>query len=126
MESYPLNFKITNCLKNLTPSISRVRRSLPVSRMTSFSFLKRFASSVVGNTFTSPRMPWVCVITPTCSSSFLSVPKSSAPCLFFQPHHPAHISRAETLSHDMRRRPHREIRGVLLSDDLYIHSLIVL
>ena len=41
-------------LKNLTPSTSSSSFSLPVSRSTFFSFLKRFGSSVVGNTLTSP------------------------------------------------------------------------
>ena len=55
--SMSLNFRITNCLKNFTPSISRPFCSLPVSRITCFNFLNRSGSSVVGNTFTSPRIP---------------------------------------------------------------------
>lgn len=71
MESYPLNFKITYCLKNFTPAIVMVNCSFSLSRTTSFNFLKRFTSSVVGNTFTSPRIPCVCVITPTCNLSII-------------------------------------------------------
>ena len=52
-------------LKNFTAVISMGLSSLPVSKSTSFSFLNRAASSVVGNTFTSPRTPWVDVMTPT-------------------------------------------------------------
>lgn len=36
-------------------------------------FLKRFTSSVVGNTFTSPRTPCGCVITPTCNKSSIYI-----------------------------------------------------
>ena len=32
------------------------------------NFVKRFTSSVVGNTFTSPLIPWVEEITPTCNN----------------------------------------------------------
>ena len=68
-----LNFKITNCLKYFTPSIASFRYSLPVSRTTSFKSSKRDGSSVVGNTFTSPRIPWVEVMTPTCKYSFCCI-----------------------------------------------------
>ena len=68
-----LNFRIANCLKNFTCSISRGICSFPVSRYTFFSSLKYCASSVVGNTFTSPRMPWVEVMTPACSCFSISI-----------------------------------------------------
>ena len=62
--SIPLNFKITRFLKYLTFSISSFLFSLPVSSRT-YSRSRNLSASVVGNTFTSPRIPCVVVITPT-------------------------------------------------------------
>ena len=67
--SMPLNFSITRFLKNRAPATSSSICSFPVSKITCFNFLKRIGSSVVGNTFTSPRTPCVVVITPICNKS---------------------------------------------------------
>ena len=48
---------MTMFLKNFTCSISRGIFSFPVSMRTCFNVLKRLLSSVVENTFTSPRTP---------------------------------------------------------------------
>ena len=55
--SYPLNFRMTNCLKNLADSHSSSIRPFPVSRKVLLSFLNLLTSSVIGKTFTSPRTP---------------------------------------------------------------------
>ena len=59
------NPRMTNFLKNLTLRIFSTLSSRPVSIMTCLRSRNLLGSSVVGNTFTSPRSPCVPAITPT-------------------------------------------------------------
>ena len=56
-------------LGNLHDTTCNSFLSLPVSKYTSFNFLNRLISSVIGNTLTSPAMPCVLAIAPTCKNS---------------------------------------------------------
>src|SRR5699024_3330025 len=84
----------------------------------------RLTSSVVGNTFTSPRTPWVEEIMPTfslfsiCLSFFFSRERASSSNRLF-----SYDTKHNFLSY--KNRAAAECGSPFSSDDVYIHFLIV-